>query len=305
MDMQRRPPVTYAAETQRPEYSAEARPSGNTRSPQQVREQQRADAERMRQARTASPGTAALVASARPPAPPVASAPPAAQPAQPAVPAAAAAAKAVTVPDTRDYRRRYLDEIAPSSIVGRLIKFSKEGQFVTADDGEAIDESAEFIALCDETLIGWIKFNGPDAPPDRHQGLLYDGYEMPPRESLGDLDQATWELGLSGAPQDPWQHQMCLVLQHCDTRELFTFSTQSVSGRRAVGNLLRHYDRMQRSGSGELPVVRLRAGGFNHRDDRIGWVPVPVFVVVGRAPRDSAQRPDTSPAADLNDAIPW
>jgi hypothetical protein len=219
------------------------------------------------------------------------------------VPAVAAKSTAVAVPDNRSYRDRYLDEIAPSSIVGRLVKFSKDGKFVTSDDGEPVSEDAEFAALCDETLVGWIRFNGEDAPPDRHQGLLYDGFVMPPRESLGDLDEAQWELGLSGQPADPWQHQMCLVLQHVDTKEMFTFSTQSVSGRRAVGNLLRHYDRMRRSGADEYPVVRLKPGGFNHRDDRIGWVPVPVFVAVGRAKRDSAQRPDTSTAADLDDEI--
>jgi hypothetical protein len=54
-----------------------------------------------------------------------------------------------------------------------------------------------------------------------------------------------------------------------------------------------------------MPVVRLKSGGFNHRDDRIGWVSVPVFAVVGRAPRDSAAKPDTSAAGDLNDQIPF
>jgi hypothetical protein len=51
-------------------------------------------------------------------------------------------------------------------------------------------------------------------------------------------------------------------------------------------------------------VVRLQAGGFNHSDARIGWVPTPVFVVIGRRSRDSAAKPDTSIGADLNDAIP-
>jgi hypothetical protein len=94
------------------------------------------------------------------------------------------------------------------------------------------------------------------------------------------------------------------VLQHTQTRELYTFASTSQTGRRAVGNLLRHYDRMRRANTGEVPVVRLKSGGFNHRDDRIGWVPVPVFAVVGRAPRDSAVKPDTSIEADLNDAVP-
>jgi hypothetical protein len=41
---------------------------------------------------------------------------------------------AVTVPvsDTRTEVQRYIDEIAPASISGRLIKFSKDGHFVTA-----------------------------------------------------------------------------------------------------------------------------------------------------------------------------
>ena len=75
--------------------------------------------------------------------------------------------------------------------------------------------------------------------------------------------------------------------------------------RRAVGNLLRHYDRTQKSHPDELPVVRLKTGGFQHRDERIGWVHTPVFAVVGRAPRDSAAKPNTSLPADLNDEIPY
>lgn len=215
------------------------------------------------------------------------------------------AGTAVAMPDNRTPVQRYLDEVAPANLVGRLIKFGKEGSFVTSDDGEPVPETAEFLALCDETLVGWIKFSADaDTPPMRAMGLLYDGFAMPARNTLGDTDQTQWEPGLSGQPEDPWHHQMCLVLQNTETKEFYTFATTSQTGRRAVGNLLRHFDRMQRTNAGEVPVVRLKAGGFNHRDDRIGWVPVPVFAVVGRAPRDSAAKPDTSAAADLNDEIP-
>ena len=198
----------------------------------------------------------------------------------------------------------YLDEIAPASIVGRMIKFNKNGQFVTHDDEKEIGEETDFIALCDQTLIGYIKFND-EAPPDRHMGLLYDGFMMPDRASLGDADPAKWEMGLDGKPQDPWQHHVYLVLQKGDTAELFTFVTSSKTGRRAVGNLLRHYDRMARTNPNELPVVKLKKGGFAHRDERVGWVATPVFVVCGRAPKDSAAKPDTSMKAVLNDEIPF
>ena len=102
------------------------------------------------------------------------------------------------------YRSRYLDEVAPASIAGRLIKFSKDGDFTTTDDNKPLPEDAEYVLLAEETQIGWLKFNGAGEAPERHMGLLFDGYEMPTRESLGDLDPSEWELGLDNQPADPW-----------------------------------------------------------------------------------------------------
>jgi hypothetical protein len=96
-----------------------------------------------------------------------------------------------------------------------------------------------------------------------------------------------------------------VVLQQTDTNELFTFRTRSKTGRRTVGNLLRHYDRMRKTHPDQYPVIRLKKGGFQHRDDRIGFVPTPTFVVVGRAPEGSTTKPDTSPRADLDDEVPF
>jgi hypothetical protein len=96
-----------------------------------------------------------------------------------------------------------------------------------------------------------------------------------------------------------------MMLQRADTGELFTFVTSSVTGRRAIGTLLRHYDRMQRTHPDQYPVIRLKIGGFQHKDDRVGWVKVPVLAVVGRQAKDDAARPDTSLAADMNDSLPF
>jgi hypothetical protein len=134
-------------------------------------------------------------------------------------------------------------------------------------------------------------------------GLLYDGFQMPDRAALGDLDPSQWEIGLDGKPQDPFRHFNYLVLQRGDTGEMFTYTTAWITGRKAVGNLLRHYDRMQRTHPDMYPIVRLQVGGFFHRDERVGWVQTPVFKVVGRQPKDSAAKPDSSYAADLNDQI--
>ncbi len=210
---------------------------------------------------------------------------------------------ALAVPDGRTTIQKYVDEIAPASIVGRMVKFSKEGKFVVSDDDSVISDEVDLIALVDQTLIGWIKFNGEGAPPDRIMGLLYDGFVMPPRTSLPDLDQAKWEIGLDGRPQDPWQHRVYLVLQRADTGELFTFVTSSVTGRRGIGTLLRHYDRMLRTHPNQYPVVRLKIGGYQHKDDRVGWVKVPVLAVVGRHAKDDSAKPDTSLAADMDDSL--
>jgi hypothetical protein len=184
------------------------------------------------------------------------------------------------------------------------MKFGKEGEFVTSDDGKVIPTESEFIVLADQTAIGWIKFRDGDEP-DKHMGLLYEGFVLPTRQSLGDLDESGWPTGLDNLPADPWQHFVYLVLQDAATQELFTFSTSSKTGRRAVGTLLRHYDRLRRTHPDDLPRVRLSSGGFEHRDSRIGWVSVPRFIVVGRAPRDSAASPGPTTTANyLNDALP-
>jgi hypothetical protein len=211
---------------------------------------------------------------------------------------------AVAVPDNRSPLDQYLDQVCPASVVGRMVRFSKDGRFVTHDDGAVIKEDIDFIALVDQTLIGWVKFHGEGEPPTRHMGLLFDGFVMPPRATLGDDDQSRWETGLDGKPADPWQHFMYAVLQRGDTAELYTYVTSSLTGRRCIGALLRHARRLQKTHPDYYPVIRLKVGGFQHRDDRVGWVPVPVLNVVGRAPRDSAAKPDTSIAADMNDSIP-
>ena len=223
--------------------------------------------------------------------------------AAPAVPAVQSN-DAKLVAEYRDnYALRYLSEIAPASISGRLVKF-KDASYQTTDDGRELPEDAEYVFLADETFICWVKFDGPGALPEKIGGLLFDGFELPDRASLGDTDESKWEMGLSGHPADPWQHQVSLVFQQTGGGELFTFVTGSITGRKACGNLLRHAERMKRTHPDELPVVKFAKGGFKHKDSRVGWVDVPLFTVVGRAPRDSVAKPDTSTEAYLDDKIP-
>jgi hypothetical protein len=213
---------------------------------------------------------------------------------------------AIATPDTRPAVQGFIEDIAPAMTEGRTFKFDgKRGAYVTNDDETVIGDDIDFIAICDEVLAGRIRFNGEGQPPTKIMGLPYHGFQMPKREDLGDTDPSKWELGLVGKPQDPWLQQVCLPLQRCDNFELFVFVTTSITGRRAVGNLLRTYERSQRTYPDDYLLIRCKIGGFKHKDTRVGMVKVPVLAVVGRAPKDGSIKPNASIAADMNDAIPF
>jgi hypothetical protein len=215
---------------------------------------------------------------------------------------------AVALPDHRSDLERHLDEIAPTGVTGRLLKLSKNGEIVTADDGVPIDTDTTFIALVDQVLGGYIKFDPEGVlPPERAQGAIYAGFVPPPRASLGDNDPNAWPVGLSGSKEDPWRYQFAVPLQATDTSELFTFVTSSASGRISVRQqLLDHYKRLQQVFPGEYPIVRLKVAKFiSKKNPRVGPIPKPLFQVIGHCPQGSTVKPDTiSIETDLGDAIP-
>jgi hypothetical protein len=184
-----------------------------------------------------------------------------------------------------------------------FFKFAK-GSFVTRD-GTTIPCGTEYIVPYTAALVGWIRFNGEGNKPTRHMGKLFDGFLPPLRNTLGDTDMTQWEQGLDGKPADPWQMQMLLPLIDAKTNERFVFNTTSATGRNAVGKLIAACKVMRRKDADIYPIVRLDVGSFRHRDSRVGTVSVPVFPIVGQAPKDGATVPDTSIAADLDDAIPF
>jgi hypothetical protein len=187
---------------------------------------------------------------------------------------------------------------------GTFFKFGKDG-FVTTGDETAIPERTQFTVIYDQVVGGWIKFMGKGNAPIRKQGRLFEGVVPVPRSELGDNDREEWELGLSGQPQEPWQIQLLLPLQNVETGELFVFQTTSVTGRRAVDNLIQQCAQMQKKDPDHYPVIKLRIGGFEHRDERVGWVKTPAFERVGKAPKADTTVAATAVAEDMNDAIPY
>jgi hypothetical protein len=90
-----------------------------------------------------------------------------------------------------------------------------------------------------------------------------------------------------------------LPLEQVDTAELFVFVTSSVTGRMAIGKLLEHYQRIARAFPNDQIIIKLKVGGFKHRDERIGWVPTPTLTSVGR------RNLLPPPKADFDDKVPF
>ena len=188
---------------------------------------------------------------------------------------------------------------------GTFFKFAKDGKFRKASDDEEIAEGTKLTVIYDQIQGGWVKFMGKGNPPVRKQGPLFAGFVPAPRSELGDDDQSIWDTDLSGKPADPWQCQLLLPLQDTKTSELFVFQTTSATGRRAVDHVIRACERMLVTEPEYYPVIKLRISGFNHRDERVGWVKVPAFERVGKAPKADTRVADTSVAADLDEGIPF
>jgi hypothetical protein len=190
-------------------------------------------------------------------------------------------------------------------MAGTFFNFAKDGKFRKSIDDEEIQEGTEFVCIYDQVQAGWIKFNGKGEAPTRKQGAIFSGFVPPPRSELGDEDQSEWDTDLSGKPADPWQFQLLIPLQNVETGELFVFQTTSLTGRRAGDNLIGLCGRMERNDPDHYPVVKLRISGFNHRDERVGWVKTPAFERIGKAPKANATMAETTVAADMNDALPF
>ena len=173
-----------------------------------------------------------------------------------------ASTTAVAVAATRGIPRAISRRGGTANIVGGLIKFAKNGQFITADDDQPVPAGAEFIALADQTFVGWLKFTATARLLAVRWACCTRISSCPHARALGTWTNE-WELGLDNAPQDPWQHFVCLVLQDARAQKSYSPTRQAQEDRTAR---LRQfaatlYDRMHRTNPDELPRVRLGKAG--------------------------------------------
>jgi hypothetical protein len=85
-------------------------------------------------------------------------------------------------------------------------------------------------------MRGYVKFSDGKRVAQRI-GRVADGYHLPSRNDLGDLDEAEWERDSSGNLKDPWSLQYYMPMEDPEDGEIAIFVTGSVGGIGAVGKL--------------------------------------------------------------------
>jgi hypothetical protein len=196
----------------------------------------------------------------------------------------------------------YADAVAPRTIVGRLLKFTK-GDFVVGEAGEAIPQNTEFMMLMDEALCGWCKWE--DSKPVEHKmGRIADNFIPPQRAALGDVDKMAWEEGADGKMRDPWQFTNYIPMKREPDGELFTFAATSRGSLNAVGDLCRQYARHARKHPDQYPVVKLFTGTYEHKVKAYGKIAFPIFTIVGWAQKEELDL-DRATATPTNEELPF
>jgi hypothetical protein len=163
-----------------------------------------------------------------------------------------------------------------------------------------------FIANYQEAYTGWTRWR--DKKPVEHRLVRCADYSRKePREALAFTDKNSWETNDSGIPQDPWQPSDRIVLRTMDSsQDLLTFISSSIGGRNAIAKLLGKVANSIHAPGGEMPVVELEVGEYDH--DNYGTVAYPIFKIVDWDFWDSSDRPAISSAPareELDDAIPF
>jgi hypothetical protein len=212
-------------------------------------------------------------------------------------------------PVTDDPVQDYLDTYTVPTIPGTQIRFNgKDAKYVLLNgDPVPLEDTDTFVFLSDQIWGGWIKSaRDGETLPTRIQGLLTDGFRLPPRNTLGDTDESQWEIGLSAKAEDPWKHQIIILLQKIGADELYSFIATNPTSRGAVTDLINHTQRRKRSGKDDYPIVRLGTSSFERRTPPKVKVVKPHFTIIGHQKKDEVIDPaNASTAADFDDNIPY
>jgi hypothetical protein len=197
-------------------------------------------------------------------------------------------------------RELLLRAAAEINEVGRLpkLKFLK-GRYFRGDD--EVLAGREVIAHVTQWTFGWVKWLD-GKPVEQRIGKVCDGFRMPERHDLGDMDQTQWPKDGGGVPRDPWQRQHYLPLEDAELGEVLIFVTGSYGGRQAISKLCASAAHNLAKG---LPIIRLGASNYKH--PVYGRIEEPTFTIVRYSGADVSV-PAAAPltvAQEMSDEIPF
>ena len=175
-----------------------------------------------------------------------------------------------------------------------------------------------FLIDVPHVVVGWVKMID-GKPVDRtNLGYLFQGYQPPTRDELGDLDPRNWPWD-NGKRKDPWRVAIYLPLRNSKGEPL-VYSPFAPTQLAAIRSFLAAYKREKVEG--KYPMALLRSRSFPN--DAGGTTFVPVFEFTGQwvlldgkeapetrlipvpqAKPQALPKPDEPPHDDMNDDIPF
>jgi len=177
----------------------------------------------------------------------------------------------------------YADSAVATSIVGKLLKFSK-GDWLAGKDEDEVPNGTKFVANMGELLTGWQRWED-NKPTEQRMGKVMERYQAPHRNELGDMDREQWEVDSTGKERDPWQRTNYLLCKGLNDGELYTFTTSSKGGLDAVARLCKDYAPFMATKPNEWPVIEIGTDGYAHPNKDFGRIKVPTFKIAGFEPK--------------------
>jgi hypothetical protein len=171
-----------------------------------------------------------------------------------------------------------------------FLKFTKGKYYLLEVE---VPPGTEFTVSKNDIAWGLVMFFGGKKLNEKI-GRIADGFKLPEREELGDLDPAHWETDSAGKPKDPWTKQFYAPMVNVESGEPAIFVTGSKGGAAAVGGLLAQIARNPLRGN---PTIALHVREYKHPQH--GRLTNPVLKVIGW----EMDRPTI--AREMNDVIPF
>jgi hypothetical protein len=166
-------------------------------------------------------------------------------------------------------------------LIGTPMKFNK-GEFLSGpkDDPRVVPIGTKLVAIPQSFGCCWQRFVG-SKPAFGPGGLVSEGFVLPPRHTLGDLEEALWTPDeITGEPRDPWNATHFACFAPSSLTPIYTFISSSYGGIEALKDVSAEYGKRLKLGGGGYPIIELAVDAYNHKNPRFGRIKKPRFLPV-------------------------